>query len=315
MSRAINNESFFLWNGGGMRVERVRYLMASVREGSLRAGAARLGISQPTLGSQLVALEEDLNVVLLTRGRHGVALTDAGRRLMPALQQMVAAEDELRLAAHRLSGVYEGVVSMGTTPALAATMAAPVVAELGRRHPGLRFRVFEGTTVEVERRVADGHLELGAVSWARESPEAPRDVVRTDVTQLSLGVLIEVDHPLVRRDEVAWADLEDVPLVTMRRGTTLWDVLHARLARPNVVVEAASMRTVLVMSGRGAGVGFGTRPTSPELDGAGCVWRPLRDRERVTLSVVHRRDTQLSRTAQIVRDLVLERARDLDGDR
>lgn len=308
MSASIDGESTRLYKGV-MRVERARYLLAAVHEGSLRSAASALGISQPTLGAQLVALEEELNVVLLTRSRHGVALTDAGRRLLPALEQMVAAEDEVTLSAQQLSGVYEGTVSIGTTPMLAATVAAPVVADLGQRHPGLRFRIFEGTTEEIERRVAHGQLELGAASWARMSPAAPREVTRTDVTNVPLGVMVSVAHPLATKEQIAWVDLEGESLVTMRRGTTLWDVLHARLKEPHVVVEAASLRTVLVMSGRGAGVGVGTNPGTSDLRAEGCVWRPLIGREDITLSVIHRRDTHLSQTARIVRDLLVKRTR------
>ena len=52
-----------------MRVERARYFLAAVETGSLRAAAARCGVSQPTIGEQLRLLEEELDVALLTAGK------------------------------------------------------------------------------------------------------------------------------------------------------------------------------------------------------------------------------------------------------
>jgi DNA-binding transcriptional LysR family regulator len=68
-----------------MQVERARYLLAAVDTGSFRAAAARCGVSQPTLGQQVTSLEEELDVVLLIRSRHGVRLTPAGETMLGPL--------------------------------------------------------------------------------------------------------------------------------------------------------------------------------------------------------------------------------------
>ena len=82
-----------------MRVERARYFLAAVETGSLRAAAARCGVSQPAIGQQIGLLEEELDVVLLTRSRTGVRPTPAGQALIDPMTRLVAAEDSVLGAA------------------------------------------------------------------------------------------------------------------------------------------------------------------------------------------------------------------------
>ena len=58
----------FDWN-------RARAFLVTVEEGSLSAAARALGMTQPTLGRQVTALEEELGIVLFERVGRGLTLT------------------------------------------------------------------------------------------------------------------------------------------------------------------------------------------------------------------------------------------------
>ncbi|MBO1267737.1 helix-turn-helix domain-containing protein [Arthrobacter cavernae] len=60
-----------------MRFAQLRYLEAALRTGSFRQAAKELDISQPTITNQVQRLEEDLGVILVTRGAKGVRPTYA----------------------------------------------------------------------------------------------------------------------------------------------------------------------------------------------------------------------------------------------
>lgn len=75
--------------------------------GSLSAAAQRLGLSQPTLGRHLKALEEDLGVTLFIRQPRGLMLTNAGLQLMPAAQAMQVAAGRLALSAAGESPIWK----------------------------------------------------------------------------------------------------------------------------------------------------------------------------------------------------------------
>ena len=61
-------------------------LLRAVELGSLTAAAGELGYTQAGLTNMMNALEAELGVQLLLRGRGGVRLSAAGRRLLPELR-------------------------------------------------------------------------------------------------------------------------------------------------------------------------------------------------------------------------------------
>lgn len=291
-------------------MERARYFLAAVETGSLRSAAARCGVSQPSVGQQIALLEEEFDVVLLTRSRSGVRATPAGQALLEPLRRLVAAEDAVREAAMESSGAYQGRVQVGGVSVTAETVVAPVVGQLREHHPGLRFTVREGASAEIEAAVRDGGLDFGVITTPG-SP-APAGVHRIDLVSAPVGVHLRADHPLAGAGHLHWRDLEGRPLVTMRAGTVMWELLHRHVADPDVVVEAMSARTVKVMVGQGAGLGvlarFETSTDIPDLH-----WLPLRDAPPVHLCLTQRRSSQPSRSALIVRQLIRATAEELAG--
>ena len=63
---------------------------------TVRAAAQALGVSQSALTQLLAGLERDCGFPLLVRNRGGVHLTPAGKALLPAVQQVCAADAHLR---------------------------------------------------------------------------------------------------------------------------------------------------------------------------------------------------------------------------
>lgn len=284
-----------------MRVERARYFVAAVETGSLRSAATRCGISQPAIGQQIALLEEELDVVLLTRGRHGVRPTPAGQALLEPLGRLVAAEEAVRESAVESNSAYRGRVHIGAVSVTAETIIAPIVGQLREHHPGLRFTVHEGASTDIEAAVLHGELDFGVITMPQRPAAA--GLTRIPLVSVPVGVQMRTDHSLAGRDHLYWRDLEAWPLVSMRAGTVMWEMLHRHVTAPDIAVQAMSARGVMVMVGHGAGLGvlarFETSADIPDL-----TWLPLRDARPVRLCLAQRQDGQPSRSALIVRRLV-----------
>src|SRR5438046_1369813 len=86
--------------------ELYRTLLGVLREGSLSGAARLLGLTQPTAGRHLDALENALGAPLFIRSQHGVAPTDLALELRPYAESLQATADALLRVA---GGHGEGV--------------------------------------------------------------------------------------------------------------------------------------------------------------------------------------------------------------
>ncbi len=143
--RSIN----FDWN-------RARAFLVTAEEGSFSAAAKALGMSQPTLGRQVAALEEELSVVLFEKVGKGIVLTPSGEELLAHVKHMGAAASEFALAATGQSHSIEGTVSISATEVMAAYILAPLLKKLRKMAPGIHIEIIATNEAsDLRRREAD----------------------------------------------------------------------------------------------------------------------------------------------------------------
>lgn len=139
----------FDWN-------RARAFLVTAEEGSLSAAARALDMSQPTLGRQVDALEEELGVVLFERVGRGLMLTPSGHQLLEHVRKMGEAAAQLSLSAMGQSDVLEGSICITATEITSVTILPPIIAKLRRIHPRVKVEIkSSNSTMDLKRREAD----------------------------------------------------------------------------------------------------------------------------------------------------------------
>src|SRR5215475_900041 len=116
----------------------LRYLLALSRHGTLTAAAAVLGVTQPTVGRRLAALEGQLRARLFRSTPQGAELSAVGEALVRrAIRMEAEALEATRLASGRDAGVT-GRLTITASEWLVARVLGPGLGGLLRAHPGLR---------------------------------------------------------------------------------------------------------------------------------------------------------------------------------
>jgi DNA-binding transcriptional LysR family regulator len=98
--------------------------------GSFSAVAAERGVTQPAISRQITALEQHLGTRLVERSTHAVTLTEEGRDLMPAAQQLIDSAETLRNSVGRRRGAPVGRVRLSVPVALGLSLSRQVGALL-----------------------------------------------------------------------------------------------------------------------------------------------------------------------------------------
>ncbi|HYD71160.1 LysR family transcriptional regulator [Azospirillum sp.] len=133
-----------------------RTFLAVLREGSLSGAARSLGLTQPTVGRHVDALEQAVGFPLFTRSQHGLAPTPAAGELRPYAEALASTTAALLRAASGQRGAVKGVVRVSASEIMGVEVLPPILAELRERHPGLTIELVLSNAVEdLLRRDAD----------------------------------------------------------------------------------------------------------------------------------------------------------------
>ncbi|VVD84654.1 LysR family transcriptional regulator [Pandoraea communis] len=118
-----------------------RTFLSVLTEGSLSGAARALGITQPTVGRHIAALEAALGQALFTRSQTGLLPTDAAESLRAhalAMQHTALAFE--RAAASDGDGV-NGVVRISASEVVGVEVLPPILSALRRAHPQLTLEL------------------------------------------------------------------------------------------------------------------------------------------------------------------------------
>ena len=150
----------------------LRAFLTTVEAGSLSGAARRLGMTQPTLGRQIAALEQSLDLTLFERGSGRLRVTEAGQTLIDHARGMAEAANRLSLSASGQRTSLQGLVRITAGDIMSAYVLPEVIATLRRRAPLITVEVIAADDIkDLIRRDAD-------IALRHVRPEQPDLVAR-----------------------------------------------------------------------------------------------------------------------------------------
>lgn len=270
-----------------MELRVLQYFLAIAREQSIVRAAESLHLSQPTLSTQIKAMEEELGKQLLIRGTKGsrkVTLTEEGMILRKRAEEIMNLVQKTEREISLSDQIIVGDVYIGAGETDAVRFIARAARELYKTHPGIQYHIASGNSEFVLEQLEKGLIDFGIVFGA---------VDHTKYNSIPLpykdtwGVLMRKDSPLAEKDEILPEDLWDKPLIISRQySVESWIKRDASeleiVATYNLLFNASLM----VEEGLGYAIGFDKiintsgnsilcfRPLSPKFEeGMSIVWK------------------------------------------
>lgn len=134
----------------------LRAFHATATSGSLSAAARKLGLTQPTLSRQIIALEADLNVALFERIGRKLFLTATGSVLLDHTKLMGEAAEAVSLSAIGDVQALSGRVSISATDTYSAYVLPDILSRIRLEAPQLTVMVLASNDLsDLHRREAD----------------------------------------------------------------------------------------------------------------------------------------------------------------
>lgn len=274
-----------------MELRVLQYFLAVAREQNISSAAESLHLSQPTLSTQLKALENKLGKQLLIRGTKGsrkVLLTEEGmllrKRAEEILELVRMTESEISLS----NEVVAGDVYIGTGESDLIRIFARAAKHIQEKYPDIHYHILSGNASFVQEHLDRGLTDFGVVY-------SPVDTSIYSTIKIPVhdtwGVLMRRDSPLAKKDAVQPQDLLDKPLILSAQKADAWPMSNwfgQDISKLNVVAtyNLVFNASLLVEEGLGYAVCFDKlinvsgdsnlcfRPLSPTIEAkASIIWK------------------------------------------
>jgi DNA-binding transcriptional LysR family regulator len=236
-----------------MTLQQLSYFLAAAERGSFSAAAAELHMAQPSLSEQIRRLEAELGVPLFARVGRGLALTEAGRLLIPHAERTLAAAAEAADSVREVRDLQSGTVAFGTFGSAHHYLLSGLVQDFRQRFPHVRVRVLGQNSAEVADAVRDGTLEAGLVAL----PVDDRGLdVRPAMREEQLFISADPDHT---RAPMTIEALAEAPLILYDARWGADDPMRRQLreraqeagARLEPTIEVEYLTAALELAARG----------------------------------------------------------------
>lgn len=196
-----------------MNFRQLDYFLAIARHGSQTEASRQLHVSQPALGIQIRALEQEFGLPLFVRRSRGMELTDAGRHLLAQTEEIFErlAQMKVSMQTFRSERIRKMTIGVPPTPGKALM---PGLLDACRLSGEISLGVREGLSADLVSQLAAGHLDL-ALCYDPPATKSVRclPLFHEDLVLIGPNDLLDADLR-----EVAFPSLEHLPMILDSTG-------------------------------------------------------------------------------------------------
>lgn len=234
-----------------MSNSKLRAFLAVARHGSFSAGARSLGLSQPTITTQVLALERLHNLELFHRRGRRAELSTVGRQLLPIAQQLIALEVEAQGLLRDSGTLTRGQLRLG---AVGPFHVIEMVDAFSQEYPQIELSIRIGNSASVLADLEQYVIDVGVLAGLHDDPAFHS----TLYARHSVILFAHQDHPLARYQSVPLEALQGQRMLRREQGSTTRLALEKALAErdvsPRMVMEIGSREALREAVVRGMGL-------------------------------------------------------------
>jgi DNA-binding transcriptional LysR family regulator len=219
----------------GISLRQLEVFVAVAGEGSVRAAAERLHLSQPALSMALAELESQLGVALFDRQRGRLFLSERGRDALPLAQEILERTIELKRSAQGQGAVLDGELRLGASNTIGNYLVGDLLGAFAAAHPQVSIRLAVDNTDAIVKGVLDHALDLGCV----EGAVAHADIEALPWREDELVICTRPDHALARRKRLRADDFAGARWILREDGS------GTRAMTEHILASLPPGRTVL----------------------------------------------------------------------
>jgi LysR family hydrogen peroxide-inducible transcriptional activator len=255
-------------NTGGdfLQLRDIQYVLKVSELGSFSRAAEELFVSQPALSQSVQKLENELGVKLFRRERNSVTLTYAGSIFVNEAQNIKETIDRIENKMSEAQDLKYGDLSIGVSPFYEKYYLSKILPEFHKKYPGIKLKITEGYTGELEELVMAKKIDLCIVSLPLNIASLYYEILFEE----NILLAVPPDHKLnsklqkaARPGQYPTVDLsffknDDFIMYRPRRRLRSigLDLCNEAKFVPNIIYETNNCETINALAAGGMGIGF-----------------------------------------------------------
>lgn len=183
-----------------MDIQLLRAFIIAGEEHSFSTAAERLHITQSAISKRIAQLEQQLNQTLFDRVARKVYLTEAGQRLLPRAQRIIAAIDDTQRYMSESSHTINGELRIATSHHIGIHRLPPVLKEYRQQHPDVHLQLQFIDSEQAETLLLHDKCDLAVTTLpVSESDSYSEDIQYHTLWTDPLHIVINHKHPLAQQ--------------------------------------------------------------------------------------------------------------------
>lgn len=247
-----------------MDIRQLEYILTIAEEKSLSSAAEKLYLSSSALSQHVTKLESELSATLFLKKKSGWIPTEAGRIYMDMAREILSTQKKAYARISDLAGSRTGRFKVGVTAGRGTQMFSEIFPKFQKKYPGFTVQLFEGTVLEISKKIEDGTVDIGFLTSGMEFP----NIHNRFQTKENIYLAIPVSDPIVKKyragkpgeNTIDLRLLSDAGFLLGDENTTLRrlvdGIFQELRIQPKIIFETPSLQTLNRLSESGYGPAF-----------------------------------------------------------
>lgn len=241
-----------------LELYKIFYIVAE--KGNITKASMELHISQPAITKQIKNLEDALGFPLFIRTKRGVILTEDGKQIFNQVNSIIKHLKNIDNISHSITNHESGTLRIGTGKSMAKIFLIPVLEELHKKYPNIKFELANAPTSKLISDLKAGKIDLIFSKLPHK--------IESGVKYLKLGELENIficnaDFKDLIDREVKFNEILNYPIILPTESSITRNMVkeyfNNQFFDVKYIMEAASLSLVASFSKIGLGIGVTTK--------------------------------------------------------
>ncbi len=284
-----------------MTIQQLAYLAAIARCGSYSSAAEELFISQSSLSKQILSLEKELGIQLISRVKRQISFTSTGKRVVNHANDILRIYDSIMDECRGEVMRRKQRIALGVVPVMNQYGITDALLEFEKNYPDYLLDVNETNTADILQMLDEGQISIGIIR-SKSKQDSLYDIY--PLLNDEFVLCVPQNHKLAHRERVSLSELKDDKFMLMNtdpyyEGLFNQMIFNARI-NPQVIYTKMRQTTINSYVKKGRAVSIMMSRMMSKTDADGLVMIPLEENTSLDLSMITSKLHDLSPGAKLL---------------